>query len=74
MNLVNLYGHFDFDVEASLKRGMEQVDFLAAIGGKWYNCQNGGFGDDGPSERPTNPDMLDKTCEIANRLGENSLM
>jgi len=70
VNLVNLYGHFDFDVEASLKRGMEQVDFLAAIGGKWYNCQNGGFGDDGPSERPTNPDMLDKTCEIANRLGE----
>lgn len=70
VNLVNLYGHFDFDVEASLKRGMEQVDFLAAIGGKWYNCQNGGFGDDGPSERPTNPEMLDKTCEIANRLGE----
>lgn len=70
VNLVNLYGHFDFDVEASLKRGMEQVDFLAAIGGKWYNCQNGGFGDDGPSERPTNPEMLDKTCEIVNRLGE----
>ena len=70
VNLVNLYGHFDFDVEASLKRGMEQVDFLAAIGGKWYNCLNGGFGDDGPSERPTNPEMLDKTCEIVNRLGE----
>lgn len=70
VNLCNLYGHFDFDVEASLKRGMEQVDFLAAIGGKWYNCQNGGFGDNGPSERPTNPEMLDKTCEIANRLGE----
>ena len=70
VNLVNLYGHFDFDVEASLKRGMEQVDFLAAIGGKWYNCQNGGFGDNGPSERPSNYDMLDKTCEIVNRLGE----
>ena len=70
VELVNLYGHFNFDVEASLKTAMEQVDFLAAVGGKWYNCQNGGFGDDGPSERPTNPEMLDKTCEIANRLGE----
>ena len=69
VQLVNLYGHFDFDIEASLKRGMEQVDFLAAIGGKWYNCQNGGFGDNGPSERPMNPQMLDITCEIANRLG-----
>lgn len=70
VELVNLYGHFDFDVEASLERSKKQVDFLAAIGGKWYNCQNGGFGDDGPSERPTNPEMLDKTCEIANRLGQ----
>ena len=70
VELVNLYGHFDFDVEGSLKRSMEQVDFLSEIGGKWFNCQNGGFGDNGPSERPTNPEMLDKTCEIANRLGE----
>lgn len=69
VELVNLYGHFDFDVEASLERGKKQVDFLAAIGGKWYNCQNGGFGDGGPSERPTQPDMIDKTCEIVNRLG-----
>lgn len=70
VELVNLYGHFDFDVEASLERGKKQVDFLAAIGGKWYNCQNGGFGDDGPSERPSDPKMLDATCEIADRLGQ----
>jgi inosose dehydratase len=69
VELVNLYGHFTFDVEKSLEIAKKQVDFLAAIGGKWYNCQNAGFGDDGPIERPTNPEMIDKTCEIANRLG-----
>lgn len=69
IELVNLYGHFDFNVEETLQRCMAQVDFLAAIGGKWYNCQNGGFGDDGPSERPSDYHMLDITCEIANRLG-----
>lgn len=73
VDLVNLYGHFNFDVEESLKRGMAQVDFLAAIGGKWYNCQNGGFGDDGPSERPSDYAMLDTTCEIANRLGKYAI-
>ncbi len=69
VELVNLYGHFTFDVEKSLEIAKDQIDFLAAIGGTWYNCQNGGFGDDGPSERPTNPDMIDKMCEIANQLG-----
>ena len=58
VNLVNLYGHFTFDVEKSLEIAKAQVKFLADIGGKWYNCQNGGFGDDGPSERPTNPEMI----------------
>ena len=70
VNLVNLYGHFTFDIEASLETAMAQVKFLADIGGKWYNCQNGGFGDDGPAERPTNTEMIDKMCEITNRLGE----
>lgn len=70
VNLVNLYGHFNFDVEASLETAKAQVKFLADVGGKWYNCQNGGFGDNGPSERPTNPEMIDKMCEITNRLGE----
>lgn len=70
VNLVNLYGHFNFDVEASLETAKAQVKFLADVGGKWYNCQNGGFGDNGPSERPTNPEMIDKMCEVTNRLGE----
>ena len=68
VELVNLYGHFTLDVEESLRIAMEQVDFLSAIGGKWYNCQHGGFGEE-PYERPTNPEMLDKICEISNRLG-----
>ena len=69
VELVNLYGHFTLDVEESLRIAMEQVDFLSAIGGKWYNCQHDGFGEE-PYERPTNPEMLDKICEISNRLGE----
>ena len=69
VELVNLYGHFTFDVEKSLEIAKKQIDFLAAIGGKWYNCQNAGFFDDGPIERPTNTVMIDKTCEIANKLG-----
>lgn len=69
VNLVNLYGHFSFDKEAAIATAKEQIDFLAEIGGKWYNCQNSGFGDDGPSERPTNPEMLNIMCEIANELG-----
>ncbi len=69
VELVNLYGHFTLDVEASLETAKAQIDFLHAIGGKWYNCQHGGFADGGPSERPTDPEMLCKICEIATRLG-----
>ena len=69
VELVNLYGHFDLDIEGSLKRAMEQVDFLSEIGGKWYNCQHGGFGEE-PFERPTDPKMIDTICEIVNRLGK----
>jgi len=70
VKLVNLYGHFTFDEESSLETAKKQVEFLAAIGGKWYNCQNAGFGDDGPPERPTNPDMVNTMCRITNKLGE----
>ena len=70
VELVNLYGHFGTDVEENIKVGKKQIDFLAAIGGKWYNCQHGGyFGDGGPLERPTNPEVLDKICAIADTLG-----
>ena len=70
LSLVNLYGHFGFDEEEMLGIAKKQVEFLAAVGGKWYNCQNRGFGDEGPPERPTDPKMVDTMCRIANRLGE----
>ena len=70
VKLVNLYGHFMFDESAAIETGKKQIDFLAAIGGKWYNCQNGGFGDEGPSERPTNSTMVDAMCRISNELGK----
>lgn len=69
IKLINLYGHFDFDIDGSLARCKKQIDFLAAIGGEYYNCQNNGFGDGGPSERPTDPGMMSITCTIANELG-----
>lgn len=71
VNLVNLYGHFSFDVEKEIDTAKKQVEFLAAVGGKWYNCQNAGFPDrEGPAERPTDPEMIDKMCYIANTVGE----
>ena len=70
VELVNLYGHFTFDEEAALDTAKKQVKFLADVGGKWYNCQNSGFGDDGPIERPSNPEMLDAMVRITNKLGE----
>jgi len=70
VKLVNLYGHFMFDEEAALATGKKQVEFLAAVGGKWYNCQNAGFGDDGPPERPTDEAKIGAMCRITNKLGE----
>lgn len=70
VNLVNLYGHFSFDEEAAIETAKKQVAFLAEIGGKWYNCQNAGFGDEGEPERPTNPEMIDAMCRISNTVGE----
>ena len=70
VNLVNLYGHFMFDEETALETGKKQVEFLAAVGGKWYNCQNAGFGDDGPPERPSDTAKIDAICRITNKLGE----
>jgi len=70
IKLINLYGHFDFDVQGTLKRCKRQIDFLAATRGEYYNCQNNGFGDGGPSERPTDPEMMRITCTIANELGK----
>jgi inosose dehydratase len=70
VELVNLYGHFMFDEEAAIATGKKQIKFLSDVGGKWYNCQNGSFGDDGPPERPTDTKMIDAMCRISNTLGE----
>jgi inosose dehydratase len=70
VELVNLYGHFMFDEEVAIETGKKQMKFLSEAGGKWYNCQNSSFGDDGPPERPSNPTMLDAMCRICNTLGE----
>ncbi|MDR1703579.1 MAG: sugar phosphate isomerase/epimerase [Clostridiales bacterium] len=69
VKLVCLYGHFGFDEAAAIETGKKQIEFLAAVGGKFYNCQNSGFGDDGPPERPPNPAMLDAMCRVADTLG-----
>ena len=70
VELVNLYGHFMFDEEAAIETGKKQIKFLSDIGGKWYNCQNSSFGDNGPPERPTDNKMVDAMCRITNNLGE----
>ncbi|NLL35711.1 MAG: TIM barrel protein [Clostridiales bacterium] len=70
VKIVNLYGHFTFNVEEVLEKAKKQVKFLSEIGGKWYNCQNAGFGDDGPPERPTDAKMVETMCRIANELGK----
>ena len=70
VKLVNLYGHFKFEEEAMVEMGKKQIEFLAAVGGKWYNCQNSRPDDGGPLERPTDPEKIDVMCRISNRLGE----
>ena len=72
VNLCNLYGHFKLNnIEEEIEIAKKQVKFVADIGAKWYNSQNGGFPDrEGPSERPTNPEWIDQMCTIANTVGE----
>jgi len=67
VDLVNLYGHFNGDVEADIATGKKQIDFLAAIGGKWFNCQHGGY--QGEPERPLDEALLGTICRIAEELG-----
>lgn len=70
VELVNLYGHFMFDVENQIEIGKKWIDFMSAVGVKWFNCQNSGFGDDGPSERPSDYEKLDAICKIVNEVGK----
>lgn len=69
VELVNLYGHFKLDdVEAAIETGKKQVEFLSAVGGKWYNCQNSGYGDD----IPVTTEALDQISRIANEVGRHA--
>jgi len=69
VKLVNLYGHFELDAKKAIEKTKKQIDFTAEIGGTSFNCQHNGFGDGGPSERPTDPKMINVMCEISNELG-----
>ena len=70
--LVNVYGHFSTDVELEVEKAKKQIDWLAEIGGKWFNCQSGT-----PSDVPDDfddtvllPDGVKLIAEISNRVGE----
>ena len=70
--LVNVYGHFSTDVEMEVEKAKKQIDFLADVGGKWFNCQSGV-----PRDRPDDfddtvlkPEGVLAMCEISNRLGK----
>jgi len=67
--LVNVYGHFTGDIEADYAKAIKQIDFLAAIGGKWFNCQHGGFRE-GPRERPLDKEGVGAMAELSNRIGK----
>ena len=73
--LVNVYGHFSTDVDAEVAKAKKQIDWLSAIGGKWFNCQSGT-----PSDVPEDfddtmllEDGLLAICEIANQVGRYAL-
>lgn len=68
VKLVNLYGHFTGDAAQDIATGKKQIDFLAAIGGKWFNCQHGGYRD-GEPERPLDTALCDTICAISEELG-----
>lgn len=70
--LVNVYGHFSTDVEMEVAKAKKQIDWLAEIGGKWFNCQSGT-----PSDVPDDfddtvllPEGVKLIAEICNRVGE----
>lgn len=70
MDLCNLYGHFIFDEEAMIKMAKKQINFLKAIGGRWYNCQHDGYKDGLPLERPINQENIEMIARIANAVGK----
>lgn len=69
INLCNLYGHFTGEAEKDIETGKKQIDFLSAVGGKWFNCQHGGYGNEEPPEQPLNEELCGRICAIAEELG-----
>lgn len=70
--LVNVYGHFSTDVEKEVEIAKKQIDWLAEIGGTWFNCQSGV-----PRDRPDDfddkvmkVDGVDAMCEISMQVGK----
>lgn len=71
VNIVNLYGHFaGADIEEDYEKSAKQIDFLAEIGGKWFNCQHSGYKEAPFAGGPLDLDMLGKIADLSNRLGE----
>ncbi len=66
--LVNVYGHFTGDLEADYQKAIKQIDFLAAVGGKWYNCQHSGFSE-APFERPLDREGVLAMAQLSDRIG-----
>lgn len=73
--LVNVYGHFTTDKEAEIAKAKKQIDWLAEVGGKWFNCQssvprpapkkdNDHTNDDAPVEKKAFDDMVCHTPEV----------
>ena len=52
-----------------IEMAKKQIDFLKAIGGRWYNCQHDGYKDDQPLERPINKENIETIARISNTVG-----
>jgi inosose dehydratase len=67
--MVNLYGHFSNECnDEDYDRSVKQIDFLAAIGGTYYNCQ-AAMWKEAPLKRPTDAAQIAKYAALSNRLG-----
>ncbi len=73
--LVNVYGHFTTDVDAEVEKAKKQIDWLAEVGGKWFNCQSGKPSDcpDDFDDTVLRPEGVLAICEICNRVGEYAI-
>lgn len=70
VEIVNLYGHFSGNVEEDFEKSSKQIDFLAEIGGKWFNCQHSGYKDKLYTDGPLDIEMLTKIAALSDRLGK----